>query len=421
MSATAKGSATQKRDLRTGHSLWQDSAFTGVPSKGLSHSLSVDVVVIGAGITGAFMAHTLTRAAKDLKKVLGHDPRILVLDRRPPLTGSTVASTAMLQWEVDLPMTDLAKSVGEDHARRVYQRTFRALGDLAELIKAENIRCAFETRATLYLAGDEYGHRALSSEAKARQAAGLPSEYLTGAQVRERFGIDRTGAILSQHSASADPGQLAAALMRRAEEAGAQVLSPVEVVDVLSDPDGVSLKTDSGHAIRARKVVFCSGYELPDMVSIPKADILSTWALASKPKTAMPAWLTSMMVWEASDPYLYFRSTPDGRVILGGEDEEAEARHSRPALLKKKAETLRRKLKAMLPEIELEPDYVWAGAFGNSTTGLPFIAPVQNMDHVWAVAGLGGNGITYSVIASQIVTAALCGKPDPDTELFTAR
>ena len=102
MSATAKGSATQKRDLRTGHSLWQDSAFTGVPSKGLSQSLSVDVVVIGAGITGAFMAHALTRAAKDLKTVLGHDPRILVLDRRPPLTGSTVASTAMLQWEVDL-------------------------------------------------------------------------------------------------------------------------------------------------------------------------------------------------------------------------------------------------------------------------------------------------------------------------------
>src|SRR5690606_38549646 len=146
--------------------------------------------------------------------------------------------------------------------------------------------------------------------------------------------------------------------------------------------------------------VFCTGYELPEMVRIPKADILSTWAIASDRSATMPDWLKSMMVWEASDPYLYFRSTPDGRIILGGEDEEDPERHTVSRLLDTKAAILKKKLEQLVPDISLEPQYKWAGAFGSSTTGLPFIAPAKDMNNVWVVAGLGGNGITYSVIAS---------------------
>lgn len=32
--------------------------------------------------------------------------------------------------------------------------------------------------------------------------------------------------------------------------------------------------------------------------------------------------------------------------------------------------------------------------------------------------GVGGNGITYSVIASQIVAGAIRGRPDPDADLY---
>ena len=72
----------------------------------------------------------------------------------------------------------------------------------------------------------------------------------------------------------------------------------------------------------------------------------------------------------------------------------------------------------LLPQLEFEVDYSWAGAFGESATGLPSIAPVPDMDHAWAVMGFGGNGITYSVIASQVVAAAIRGRPDPDADLY---
>ncbi len=399
--------ATIKRDLRTGRSLWADSPGLGVPVRPLKTAVSVDVAIIGAGISGAFMAHELSR-----------DHTVAVLDRRPPLTGSTVASTALLQWEIDLPLTALAEKIGMAKAKRAYLRSRSAVDALKRIVADERIVCGLKDKASLYLAGDEYGHRALEAEAAARAAIGLESDYVGPADLRARFGIDRTGAIVSQGSASGDPARLAAGLLRRAQAAGARVYSPVEVVEAASDPDGVTLLTDAGHAVRARTVVFCCGYEFPKGVPTPGASVISTWAMASKPRQRCPAWLRDTLVWEASDPYLYVRMGGDGRLIVGGEDEASPDAHADRAKLKRKCETLSAKLKALLPGVAFEVDYSWAGAFGESATGLPSIAPVPDMDHAWAVMGFGGNGITYSVIASQVVSAAIRGGTDADADLY---
>jgi glycine/D-amino acid oxidase-like deaminating enzyme len=399
--------ATIKRDLRTGRSPWADSVGLGVPLTPLRAAVSVDVAIVGAGISGAFMARELAR-----------DHSVAVLDRREPLMGSTIASTALLQWEVDLPLTALAERIGTAKARRAYLRSRRAVDDLKRVIAEERIVCGCNDRSTLYLAGNAYGHRALAAEAEARAAIGLESEYLGPAALRERFGIDRTGAIFSAGSASGDPARLAAGLLRRAQAAGAKVYSPVEVMEAVGDPDGVTLLTDAGHAVRAKTVVFCCGYEFPKVVPTPGASVISTWAMASKPRQPCPAWLRDTLVWEASEPYLYLRMAGDGRLIIGGEDEASATAHADRSKLKRKCAAIAKKLKALLPKVEFAIDYSWAGAFGESATGLPSIAPVPGMDHAWAVMGFGGNGITYSVIASQVVAAAIRGKSDPDADLY---
>ncbi len=201
--------ATLKRDLRTGRSVWADSPGLGVPVRPLDRAISVDVCIVGAGISGAFMARELSR-----------DHSVAVLDRRPPLMGSTVASTAMLQWEIDLPLTTLSEKIGPKDAARAYRRSRAAVEDLKRIVARERIVCGLKDKASLYIAGDEYGHRALESEADARAALGLDSRYVGPAALREAYGIDRTGAIVSQGSASADPARLAAGLMRRARRRG---------------------------------------------------------------------------------------------------------------------------------------------------------------------------------------------------------
>jgi glycine/D-amino acid oxidase-like deaminating enzyme len=57
--------------------------------------LHCEVLVAGAGITGALMAERLTRQGLD----------VAAIDREDPTQGSTVASTAMLLWEIDASRT----------------------------------------------------------------------------------------------------------------------------------------------------------------------------------------------------------------------------------------------------------------------------------------------------------------------------
>ncbi len=399
--------STQKRDLHSGRSLWMDSVGSGVATRRMREALVVDVAIIGAGISGAFMAHALAPHFS-----------VAVLDRNAPLQGSTIASTAMLQWELDKPLTALGEQIGDANARRVYRRTHAAMAALKGMVTKERIRCAFRDQTSLYLAGDEYGSRALATEAKARADLGFQSAYLTPGELRSQFGFDRTGAIVSTGAARADPGRLAAGLLRRAAGNGAKVYSPVEVTDVFRGRDHLTLGTDSGLEVQARHVVFCCGYAFPRIVPTDGAQIISTWALATQPVKAPPAWMADHLVWEASDPYLYFRMSDDGRLVIGGEDEESPTRHSDPKALQTKPKRILSRFEALMPGMALEADYAWSGAFGQSATSMPLIGAIPGLPNGYAVMGFGGNGITYSVIASQIVSAAIRGRPDPDADLY---
>jgi glycine/D-amino acid oxidase-like deaminating enzyme len=112
------------------------------------------------------------------------------------------------------------------------------------------------------------------------------------------------------------------------------------------------------------------------------------------------------------------RTTPDGRVICGGEDEDFADDEKRDALIGKKAAAIGRKLHRLLPALDVTPEFQWAGSFGTTDTGLPLIGPIPRRKNCWAILGFGGNGITYSRIAADIVSAALAGKADPDADLY---
>ena len=343
---------------------------------------------------------------------------VLVVDRRTPVHGSTLASTAMIQHEIDIPLHKLAGMIGAEKANRAWQRSARAVEQLSRLVTDLALSCGFERKKTLFLAGTEYGSRALRREVEAREAARMEATFLDGATLAERFGLKRTGAILSDISASADPARMAAGILRAAMARGVELVSPLEVSDVRSTQDGVFLATAEGRLLSAGHVVFCSGYEFLETVADSGHAIISTWALATPPATALPEWLKDCIVWEGADPYLYLRRSPDGRLIVGGEDEESDSAYSSRQKLKQKARIIHRKAETLLGITLPDPDHVWAAPFGTTRTGLPLIGPVPRLENVFAVMGFGGNGITFCQIAAEIVSAAINGHGDADADLF---
>jgi glycine/D-amino acid oxidase-like deaminating enzyme len=271
---------------------------------------------------------------------------------------------------------------------------------------------------SLLLAGDSFGSRALRMEVEARQAAGIPGRYLPARELREGWALERTGAILSPGAAVADPVRLTAGVLRRARQGGATIWAPVEVATVEADGGEVVLQTRTGQVVVAGSAVFCTGYELLRGVPTRGHSLVSTWVLATGPGARYPEWLDRTLVWEASDPYLYLRTAPGGRLLVGGEDEPPAERHDIERVSARKFRRLDQKLRTLLPDIRFQAGHRWAGTFGDSVSGLPRIDAVPGLPRCYYAMGFGGNGITNSMIAAQIIGAAIAGRADPDADVF---
>ena len=174
---------------------------------------------------------------------------------------------------------------------------------------------------------------------------------------------------------------------------GARFYAPAEATEISDSKDEVVVATKDGPTITASHVVLATGYELTDIVPAAKHRIISTFAIATRPQPRR-LWPDEAFVWEASDPYLYMRATRDGRVICGGEDEDFSDEEHRDELIEAKSARLSQKLARLFPDLDTEPQFAWAGSFGTTTTGLPYIGQVPRHPRIHAVMGYGGNGIT---------------------------
>jgi glycine/D-amino acid oxidase-like deaminating enzyme len=397
-----------RKNLRGGRALWSDSPHIRVKHRTVLKKERCDVAVVGAGISGAIIAVMLAEAGQD----------VVVIDRREPIHGSTLASTAMIQFELDTPLTELADKIGAASAERAYHRSLQAVTALIELVGRHDIQCCLKQRSALYLAGNAMGWRGLRDEASYRARIGLHSEFLDQKTLSERFSIERTGAILSSGAAELNPVQCAAGCLRAAQRFGARIYAPISVEKIDAASDGVELTTATGGRIRARRVIFATGYEVAP--GIPKGEyaIISSWAIATKPLKPDAFWPMRCLIWEASDPYLYLRSTIDNRIVAGGEDSGLTDPKRRDHAIAAKSRALLAKIEELLPGRRLAIDYAWAGAFADSPTGLPHIAKVDGMANCLAVLGCGGNGITFSMVAAQLARHWVGGRTDPDADLF---
>lgn len=399
---------TRKRDLRGGKAVWSTYTVPKICGVPLRRSLHTDVMVVGAGISGAMISQSLTEAGK----------RPLIVDRRrAALLGSTAASTALLQFELDTPLTKLSTSIGRRKAERVWIASRNAVNELRTRSHRLGIDAHFESRPSLYLAGNVLDAKGLKREVAHRQRIGLASEYLDRETLRHHFGIDRPAALLNHGNAEANPVQLAAGYLRQAIKAGARFHAPHDIVDIDCNRRGTTLLTNDGIHIHARHVIFCTGYELVKIVPATNNRILSTWAIATRPQP-QAIWPQKALIWEASEPYLYLRATADGRVICGGEDEDFADTEKRDSLTPQKSKRIERKLHRLFPRIDSRAVVSWAGSFGGSPNGMPTIGEIPGYPKCYAVMGYGGNGITFSMLATKLIIAAVLGKTLPETSLF---
>lgn len=376
----------------------------------LQQDITVDVAIVGAGISGALVAYYLRNSGL----------KVAVFDRRHAGTGSTAASTSFLQYEIDTPLRELVQMVGEKNAVRSYELCRDAIYKLQNICKAIKHETEFSVLPSLQYASYLKDVDKLHEEYTIRRKHGFEVQWLEEKDVQKTFGFDAPAAILSKDGGEVDAYILTHHLLYQCHKKHQGIYSNTNITTITNHTKGgATLQTDRGCKIKARHVVIASGYE--SLKHIPKqvAQIHTTYALVSEPITDNTFWKKKSIVWETANPYMYFRVVDDNRVLIGGRDDEHHKPNIPDSRIKQKAELLREAFTKKLPHIPVLPDFSWCGAFAITKDGLPYIDSLARNPHTYFALGFGGNGITFSVIAAQVIKDKILGKQNKDADIFS--
>lgn len=393
--------------LRSGLSYWRAIHPEPPPAPRLCDGLRCEVAVLGGGITGALVVYLLIKEGVDA----------VLIDRRQPSTGSTAASTGLLQYEADVHLVDMIKRLGEDRAVHAYRRGLRAVDEIEALVVELGYPCGFSRRDSLYFASSWWHARRLRREYECRRDHGFDVRLLRRGQLRNISSLNAPAALHSSGDGQVDPFRLTVALLSGARRFGLRVYGDSPVLDVRRAPGGFRLRTAMAE-VHAEKIVYATGYESGQFLPRELGSRNCTYAAVSQPMTAHEGWPEEMLIWETARPYFYARRSDDGRAIIGGEDTAFASDHERDGLVQRKTQRLKDRFERLFPQLNFEPEFAWAGTFAESPDGLPYIgSPPDQPDAYFAVC-YGGNGITFGMIAARLIADLCRGRKNPDERAF---
>jgi glycine/D-amino acid oxidase-like deaminating enzyme len=400
--------------LRLGRPLWlaPASRLATTSYAPLRGDLSVDVAIVGGGITGAVLAWRFANAGV----------RVALLEAAHMGRGSTAASTALLMQEPDEDFTRLARRYGRRRARRVWELSRRATRNFITTLRRLSIRCELRSCDSVYYTLTPEHVSLLRREHEQRAAAGLGGRWLGEAAVRRTAGLDSTAAIRTTGNAQADPYQACLGFLRVAAAKGARLYERSPVNKIEPSSRGVTVTTPRGR-IMADRVVIATGYATPSFKPLTgRFRMLTTYVLATGPiasRARRALGVGDVMLWDTGRPYHYARWTNDHRLVLGGGDRPRVDGRARQRAFMEGTREVRDYFVARYPALEaMSFEYAWEGLFATTPDGLPYIGPHRHYPRHLFALGYGGNGMTFGFLAADLLLDWYRGDRSADHDLF---
>lgn len=377
-----------------------------------------DVAIIGAGITGAICAYYFCMAGIDViladKSIIGY--------------GSTSASTSILQYEVDTDLAKLVDLYGKSKAFRSFLLNQKAVDDIEKIVNDNNLQCGFSRKECLYYSSSEDDIPDMVKEYELRKECGLKVEYLDSVEASKRFSFPvKTGIYSLWGAGEIDPYMFAHEIIKLLHSKGAKVYENTQISSFETDNKSITLNTFHGRKIKAKKAVLATGYNILEVIKKPIASISRTFTVATKPVDNFNGWYNKCIIRDNETYYTYFRTTPDNRILIGGEDSKIIRKHGKMAnlynssrLVQKKYDALTSKAQSYFPGIKnITPEYCFNGIFAVTKDGLPYIGELPELKNLYLPLCFGSNGILYAAIAAQLLRDMFLGNASKeDMELY---
>lgn len=346
-----------------------------------------DVLVVGAGITGASAAYWLSQR-KDLK--------IAVLDGGVAGGGASGRSGGFILRGVMAYYNKTVKTYGRETAKWVIQFNQKTQDYLDEFIDKHGNAVSYEKSGSYLLAASIEELQDLAESAKLMKEDGFELEYF------KEDPIDRGyyGALHNPNDLGVDPVALIKALIK----ASNAVLVENEQVFQITWSNNQPVLETQNRLLSAARVLLCTNAYLPLLVPElnPHIKAVRGQILVTRP---VEERLLDKLCY-ANYGYEYFRQLSDGRFLLGGCREPfiGEETGYADMVTPNVQGELQNYLKDRFPELAgANIDYRWSGVMAFTEDGLPLIGELNDKPGVVYVTGCNGHGMGYSLSLSRLL------------------
>jgi glycine/D-amino acid oxidase-like deaminating enzyme/nitrite reductase/ring-hydroxylating ferredoxin subunit len=368
----------------------------------IDRDIEVDVVVVGAGITGLTAAYLLLSAGKS----------VAVLERGRCGAIDTGHTTAHLTMVTDMRLSELDRKFGRSHAQAVWDAGLAAIDQIETIVDTDSIACSFE-RVDGYLHAPD-GDSDAERVREFRDEAALATELEFDATFVEDVPFAGGAGIRLGDQARFHPRKYLAGLMAAVRAKGGLIFENSVAEQFLESP--IRVRTD-GRRVRCADIVIATHNPLAGIAGSMSAALFQTklalytsYVIAGRvARGSVP----DALFWDTADPYKYLRLDPQvdhELVIFGGEDHKTGQQSDTNACYVRLEQALLKKL----PDISLT--HRWSGQVIETPDGLPYIGKMT--DHQYAATGFAGNGMTFGTLAAMMIADAIQGRQNPWTDLF---
>lgn len=396
----------KQRPFWIAQALQQEAAQPAPP---LRSDTRACLCVVGGGFTGLWTAILAKQAQPGLDVVL----------LESDVCGGGASGRnggCVLTWSTKF--FTLARLYGEAEAARLVRASEQAVLEIERFCAEHAIDCEWRRHGTLFTATSAAQLRASDAVMSALQERGISSwSRVDVPQLQRRAGSRaHLEGWFSPMAATVQPGKLVRGLRRVAIELGVRIHENTPMLDVRGGAQAV-VRTPHGSvradvAVVAINAWMASAFrEFARTIAIVSSDMVITEP--ALPRLAASGLDGGVSVLDSRIFVHYYRSTPDGRLMLGkGGNTFAYGGRMLRSFDEPSAyrDDLTARMRDFIPELAGVPvEASWNGASDRSVTGLPFFGRLREWPNVFYGFGYSGNGVGPSRMGGTILASLALG------------